>query len=285
MSAAAQPQVRSVLAAYCFGSGMELRVIPEREGRTDLDALADLLGSSVACVYLQQPNFYGCLGRLCPGGRTGARAGAKLILGCNPISLALLKSPGESGADSSGGRGPASGPALAFGGPYLGFMATTKGAHAAAAGAHRGPNDRRRRQTCLCAHPAGAGAAHPPRKGKLQHLFQPGAVRHDRGGVSCPPWAQRALPGGAALHSQRPPFGKRPWPARRYPRKHAGPYFHEFVTTCPVPAAQASRALEAQGYLGGLPVGENELLWCATELNTPEEIETLAAILKEVGKA
>ena len=70
-----------------------------------------------------------------------------------------------------------------------------------------------------------------------------------------------------------------------YSRKHAGPYFHEFVTTCPVPAAQALRALEAQGYLGGLPVGENELLWCATELNTPEEIETLAAILKEVGKA
>ena len=284
VSAAAQPQVRSVLAAYCFGSGMELRLIPEREGRTDLDALAGLLGSSVACVYLQQPNFYGCLEDCARAAELAHGAGAKLILGCNPISLALLKSPGEYGADVAVGEGQPLGLPLAFGGPYLGFMATTKalmrrlpgrivGQTADADGKRayvltlqaREQHIRREKASsnicsnqALCAMTAAA---------YLSAMGAEGLTRV----------AQHCMANARLLEAALAGAG--------YSRKHAGPYFHEFVTTCPGPAAQALRALEAQGYLGGLPVGENELLWCATELNTPEEIETLAAILKEVGKA
>ena len=68
-----------------------------------------------------------------------------------------------------------------------------------------------------------------------------------------------------------------------YPRKHSGPYFHEFVTLCPVPAERALAALEERGYLGGLPLGEREILWCVTEMNTKAEMDEAAAILKEVG--
>ena len=60
------------------------------------------------------------------------------------------------------------------------------------------------------------------------------------------------------------------------------PFFHEFVTECPMDAETFAKALEEKGYLGGLPLGESRLLWCATEMNTKEEMDRLAALVKEV---
>jgi glycine dehydrogenase subunit 1 len=65
----------------------------------------------------------------------------------------------------------------------------------------------------------------------------------------------------------------------------AGPYFHEFVTRCPVPPEAALAALERAGILGGLPLEgalSDCILWCATEYNTAEEIRRVAEILREV---
>ena len=72
---------------------------------------------------MQQPNFFGCLEDLEP--LQAATGGAKLIVSCNPIALALLKTPGECGADIAVGEGQPLGIPLSWGGPYLGFMATT----------------------------------------------------------------------------------------------------------------------------------------------------------------
>lgn len=63
---------------------------------------------------------------------------------------------------------------------------------------------------------------------------------------------------------------------------YEGEFFHEFVTTTPVPAESALKALEERGILGGLPLNDHEILWCATEDNTKAEIDELVAILKEV---
>ena len=67
-----------------------------------------------------------------------------------------------------------------------------------------------------------------------------------------------------------------------YQRVYEGEFFHEFVTTTPVPAESALKALEERGILGGLPLNDREILWCATEDNTKAEIDELVAILKEV---
>ena len=50
------------------------------------------------------------------------------------------------------------------------------------------------------------------------------------------------------------------------------------------PAADVLNALEAPGFLGGYPLTDNEILWCATEMNTKAEMDALASILKEVRK-
>ena len=65
------------------------------------------------------------------------------------------------------------------------------------------------------------------------------------------------------------------------PRLHAGEFFHEFVTACPVDPQKLLGKLADEGILGGLPV-EGGILWCATELNTREEIERAAALCGEV---
>jgi glycine dehydrogenase subunit 1 len=59
------------------------------------------------------------------------------------------------------------------------------------------------------------------------------------------------------------------------------PFFHEFVSTCPVPAEQLLKALEEADILGGLPV-DGGILWCATERNTKAQIDALISTVKAV---
>ena len=59
------------------------------------------------------------------------------------------------------------------------------------------------------------------------------------------------------------------------------PFFHEFVTSSPVPSSKVLEALEKNNILGGLPVKEG-ILWCCTEMNTKEQIDDVISVLKEV---
>ena len=118
VSAAVDPNVLGVMKTYCFGSGTELTVVPMKDGRTDPDALRAILGADAACFYVQQPNFFGLLEDAELLGEITHAAGAKYIMGVNPISLAVLKTPGECGADIAVGEGQPLGLDTAFGGPY-----------------------------------------------------------------------------------------------------------------------------------------------------------------------
>ena len=125
VSAAAHPDVIRVIKTYCWAANSEILVIPEKDGLTDADALRDLLDETVACVYIAQPNYYGLIEDATSIGLLVHDAGAKYIMGVNPIAAALLKTPAECGADIAVGEGQPLGMPLSFGGPYLGFMAAT----------------------------------------------------------------------------------------------------------------------------------------------------------------
>ena len=125
VSACAHPQVIEVMQTYCFASNTELTVVPAKDGRTDLDALKAALGEDAACFYLQQPNYFGQIEDARAIGELIHAAGAKFVMGVNPIACALLPTPREMGADIAVGDGQPLGLDTAFGGPYLGFMATT----------------------------------------------------------------------------------------------------------------------------------------------------------------
>ena len=125
VSAAADPKVIQVVETYGYGNGMKVELIPEQEGRTDLEELRKRLGDDVACVYVQNPNYYGLLEECGEIGRLTKDKGTKYILGCNPIALGWLKAPAEYGADIAVGEGQPLGIPLSFGGPYLGLWRLT----------------------------------------------------------------------------------------------------------------------------------------------------------------
>ena len=99
ISAAVHPGVLETVKTYCFGNEMELEVIPEKDGVTDLKYLKEHIDNETACVYIQHPNYYGNLEQAEAFGVAAHEAGAKFIMGVNPISLGILKTPKEYGAD------------------------------------------------------------------------------------------------------------------------------------------------------------------------------------------
>ena len=85
--------------------------------------LAAAVNDQTACVLLQHPNFFGCLEEVERAGEIAHAAGALLVVSVDPISLGLLRRPGEYGADIVVAEGQSLGNPMAFGGPYLGLMA------------------------------------------------------------------------------------------------------------------------------------------------------------------
>ncbi|MBQ7871277.1 MAG: aminomethyl-transferring glycine dehydrogenase subunit GcvPA, partial [Oscillospiraceae bacterium] len=125
ISAAAHPDTINTVRTYCYGTGDELKIVPVKDGKTDLEALKSLLTPDVASVYIQQPNFNGLFEDAEAIGEAVHANGSMYIMGCNPIALAIMKTPRDCGADVAVGEGQPLGMPLSYGGPYLGFMATT----------------------------------------------------------------------------------------------------------------------------------------------------------------
>ena len=125
VSAAAHPMAIEAIETYFFGNGMEMELIPLKDGITDMDALKEMLNKEIAGVYIQHPNYYGLLEDAELAGKLAHEVGAKYVMSINPISGAILKTPREYGADIAIGDGQPLGMPLSFGGPYVGFMACT----------------------------------------------------------------------------------------------------------------------------------------------------------------
>jgi glycine dehydrogenase subunit 1 len=122
VSRGVHPHSRETLRTLARGWGMEVVEAPLRDGVTELPPLLD----DVSAVVVQQPNFFGVVEDL-PGLSAAARdAGALTISACDPLPLALLRSPGECGVDIAVGEGQSLGNRLDFGGPSFGFFAATE---------------------------------------------------------------------------------------------------------------------------------------------------------------
>jgi glycine dehydrogenase subunit 1 len=116
------PHSRETLTTLAHGWGMEVDEAPLSDGATDWPSIGD----DVSAVIVQQPNFVGVVEELEPIVEAAHRAGALVICACDPLPLALLKSPGECGVDIAVGEGQTLGNRLDFGGPSFGFFAVTE---------------------------------------------------------------------------------------------------------------------------------------------------------------
>jgi glycine dehydrogenase subunit 1 len=128
VSAGVNPDYRRVLETYCSGPGVEVVTVPidlaeDGTGTTDPAAASAALGDDVACLIAAQPNFYGQLEPMGELAHAAHAAGAQLVAVVEPVSLALLESPGTYGADIVTAEGQPLGIPPSFGGPYVGIMA------------------------------------------------------------------------------------------------------------------------------------------------------------------
>ena len=281
ISGAAHPDTINTVRTYCYGTGDELRVVPVKDGKTDMDALRELLTADVASFYVQQPNFFGQLEDAEALGALTHEAGALYIMGCNPIALAIMKTPRDCGADIAVGEGQPLGLPLAAGGPYLGYMATTEkhmrklpgrivGETTDAQGRRayvlslqaREQHIRREKASsnicsneALCALTTGLYMSTMGPDGMAQAAEQSMAKAHYLAGALC------TIDGVELAYD--------------------GAYFHEFVTHMPR-REEVLSALAEGDILGGLPIGEDGVLWCATEKVSRAQLDKAVSIVKEV---
>jgi len=117
------PMSREIVSTYARFKGNEVVNFGYANGQADLDELERLITEEAAAVLIESPNFFGSIEDIAKAAQIAHAKGALLIVSCDPISLALLKSPGELGADIAVGEGQSLGNPLNFGGPYLGFFA------------------------------------------------------------------------------------------------------------------------------------------------------------------
>ncbi|MGI6584716.1 MAG: aminomethyl-transferring glycine dehydrogenase subunit GcvPA [Gracilibacteraceae bacterium] len=125
VSKTVHPEVRAVLKSYMRFRDVEVIEADMADGTTDVEKLKSLVEAGTAGVIVQNPNFFGIIEDLTEIEKMVHENKALLIDYVDPISLGILKSPGESGADIVAGEGQPLGNSLSFGGPYLGFLATT----------------------------------------------------------------------------------------------------------------------------------------------------------------
>lgn len=120
------PFYQQITKTYTHECGVKIVQCPAKDGLTDIDALKDLVDSETSCVCIQQPNFYGLLESMTEIEKIVHEKGALLIAVVDPISLGVIKPPGEYNADIVVGEGQALGVPQSFGGPLLGIFAAKR---------------------------------------------------------------------------------------------------------------------------------------------------------------
>lgn len=277
VSGALHPGYLAVLRTYA--AGMDIEVVETAvaaDGTTAVPASAD----GAAAIVVQSPNFFGCIEDVAAFAASAKRAGALSIQTIvEAMSLGALKTPGESGVDIAVGEAQSFGLPVGYGGPYVGFVATTK-------------EHVRRLPGRL------VGETHDVDGRRAYVLTLQGREQHIRRELAssniCTNQALCALfatiylatVGAHGLRSIASLNMKRARELRDRLRgidgvrlPYGAPFFNEFVVRLPV-AADRVRA-------GGLPLSRfmadrpNDLLVCATELDSLRAIETFAAALKE----
>ncbi len=122
-AASVHPEYREIIKTYFANLGTELVTVAADSGTISPDELAAAVNDQTACVLVQQPNFFGCIEQVEELAKIAQDRGAVFVVSVDPISLGLLKRPGQYGADIVVAEGQSLGTPMQFGGPYLGIMA------------------------------------------------------------------------------------------------------------------------------------------------------------------
>jgi len=264
---------------------------PSVSGAEDLSAE---LGKDIACVVVQNPDFFGRLQDLSDLADKCHEVGALLVVVVTEVvSLGVITSPGEMGADIVVGEGQSIGVPLSFGGPYVGLFATRQKYVRQMPGrlcgetvdqdgtrgfvltlSTREQHIRREKATSnICTNAGLCSLAFSIHMSLLGEAGFAKLAQLNHGEAVAAADKINAIDGIDVLNDT---------------------FFNEFTVRLPVPAAQAVEQMAQMGILGGVPVSrllpgqpdfENLLLVTVTETNSDADVDRLVAALKEITSA
>jgi glycine dehydrogenase subunit 1 len=283
---AVNPIYRKMLRSYTTNLEIEFREFPSRDGRSDRQRIAEHLDDQTAGVIVQNPTFFGCVDDYSDIAQMAHKAGALLIVSCYPLSLGILKTPGEMDADIATAEGQCLGLPLSFGGPYLGLLATRR----------RFVRKMPGRLVGRTVDKAGRPGFVLTLQAREQHVRRAKATSNICTNESlCALGAlvyltllgKDGLTEAAQLCAAKAAYARRrllaiPGVSARF----AAPIFNEFVVDLPLPAARVISDLIEHGFAAGFPLSryyrgmDNAMLIAVTEKRTREEIGLLAETLE-----
>jgi glycine dehydrogenase subunit 1 len=284
------PEYRQVVRTYT--QGMDLEIVGDevwdRGPSRSLDELAAMADKNTGCLVVQNPNFLGQIEDL--GGLADKihASGATLVVAVDPVSLGLLRPPGELGADIVVGEGQGLGNGLNFGGPYLGIFACRQKAVRKMAGRLVGQTvDAEGKQGYVLT--LATREQHIRRERATSNICTNQALCALATAVHLAALGPRGLRQLAELCYHKAHYAAREIGALEgYRLLDDKPFFQEFVVHCPAPVQEVNRyLLEEWGIIGGYDLGrdfpalENHMLICVTEVVTSGEIDLLIEALAE----
>ena len=127
ISAALHPHYRETVATYLAPHSPKVIELPYQDGLVDIAKMKESINDDMACVIVQNPNFFGGIENMTELCGLAHSKGTLVINAiAESMSLGLLKAPGGMGVDIVAGEAQSFGMDLNFGGPYDGYLATKK---------------------------------------------------------------------------------------------------------------------------------------------------------------
>lgn len=282
------PIYRTILRTYTSNLDIEFIETPVSHGQADRREIVKHLDDKTAALILQNPNFFGAVDDHADIIQEARAKGILAVESVYPVALAMLKTPGEMGADIVTGEGQSLGLSLNFGGPYLGFMATRKDFIRKMPG----------RIVAETVDASGRRCFVNTLQAREQHIRREKATSNICTNVSlCAVQAsmfltllgKEGLRQLAQLNLDKAEYCRRL--LEKIPGvevKRSSPTFNEFTVCLPKDANTVIEAMIDKGFAAGFPLGryypgmEKYMIVAVTEKRTKEEIENYAQAMKEV---
>ena len=287
VSRAVHPHYRRVTETYLSGlPSARLKEIPFKDGKTSLERLEAAIDDETAAVLIQHPNFFGQLEEMEEIERLAHAKGALLVMAVDPISLGVLKTPGEYRADIAVGEGQPMGNPTGYGGPYVGFFATRREMIRQMPGRVVGATTDAQGRPGFCLT-LQTREQHIRRERATSNICTNQALNALAAAVYLATLGKEGLKEVATLSLAKAHTAHQKIKAiPGYTVPFTGPFFKEFVVGVPLPASRILKRLLRDGILGGIDLGlyykelKNHLLICMTEKHRAEDIDRFVEQLR-----
>lgn len=289
VSKTVNPDSRRVLKTYAHVQGLKVIEIDETDGVTNLEELEKNIGKNTAAVIVQNPNFFGIIEDVKAIEEiTHSNKKTMLVVSVDPISLGILKSPGELGADIVVGEGQSLGLPLNFGGPYLGFIATTEKYMRKLSGRIVGESvdEDGNRAFVLTLQ---AREQHIRREKASSNICSNQGLNTLASAVYMVAMGKSGLKEVATQSTIKAHYAYNSMiNTGKYKPLFNKPFFKEFAVTSDIAGEKVNESLLKDNILGGFlldtyyPQYKDGILYCVTEKRTKEEIDKLVNVLEGI---